>query len=230
MSCRFPGAPGKEDYWNLLVEGIDAIDGVPASRYPVDLFYDPVPGTPGKLNAKEGGYITNVDLFDNRFFNISKAEATYMDPQHRILLMVTQEAFEDANMVSEKLSGSKTGVFIGICNCDYSALHYHDSNIGSPYAATGNAFSIAANRISYIYNLHGPSMALDTACSSTLVALDVATRYMHQGRCNTAVVGGANLLLSPLPTIALAQSGFLAGDGRCKAFDASGNDLVKSTS
>lgn len=130
-------------------------------------------------------------------------------------------------------------MFVGLCNCDYAALHYHDSNISSPYAATGNAFSIAANRISYIYNLTGfsrcaflltclgPSLALDTACSSSLVALDIATRYMQQGRCNCAVVGGANLLLSPLPTIALAQSGFLAGDGRCKVFSVCGCKIYR---
>eukprot|EP01105_Mastigella_eilhardi_P023980 TRINITY_DN6146_c0_g1_i1.p1 TRINITY_DN6146_c0_g1~~TRINITY_DN6146_c0_g1_i1.p1 ORF type:complete len:4755 (+),score=1300.44 TRINITY_DN6146_c0_g1_i1:55-14265(+) len=228
MSCRFPGAPSKDAFWDLLVNGVDAIREVPAERFPVDAFYDPEPATPDKFNTRCGGYIDDVDKFDNKFFGIHRAEATLMDPQHRLLLMTTQEAFEDAGIAPDSLSGSSTGVFVGLCNCDYVGLNYHNAHINSPYVATGGAFSIAANRISYLYNLHGPSITMDTACSSTLVALDVAAGYMRQAGCGCAVIGGANLLLSPLPTVALAQSGFLSSDGRCKAFDESANGFVRS--
>ena len=144
-----------------------------------------------------------------------------MDPQQRLLLEVAWEAFENAGQPVEKLSGSKTGVFIGISNNDYSIFQYTDLNQVDAYAGTGNAFSIAANRLSYTYDLHGPSIAIDTACSSALVAVHLAVKSLRQRESNLAVAGGVNLILSPELTITFSQAHMMSADGRCKSFDAS---------
>src|SRR5579875_844980 len=176
IGCRFPGGVNSpQEFWQLLKEGRDAITEVPPERWPVDKYYDADPDTPGKMPTRRGGFLSQIDQFDADFFGISPREAVTMDPQQRLLLEVAWEALEDAGIVPQLLEGSRTGVFIGIGINDYSQLRRSD---GTPdprlletYAATGNAFSIAANRISYLFNLRGPSIALDTACSSSLVAV-----------------------------------------------------------
>eukprot|EP00727_Mastigamoeba_balamuthi_P011460 m51a1_g6937 putative beta-ketoacyl synthase (4857) ;mRNA; f:212997-229652 len=219
LACRFPGAPGKEAFWRLMTEGRDAVSEVPSSRFDIDEFYDPTPRTPGKTYTRSGGFVDDVDLFDTRFFNVTRSEADAMDPQQRLLLMVTQEALDDAGEAHAALAGSRTAVVVGLCSGDYASMQHQDPSISSAFVATGGAHSIAANRISYFYDLQGPSICLDTACSSSLVALDVAMRYLQQGRCDRAIVGAANLILTPQSFIALSQASFLSPDGRCKAFD-----------
>src|SRR5262249_34181956 len=150
------------------------------------------------------------------------------DPQQRILAEVTWEALEDAGIPAERLAGSATGVFIGIATNDYGRFQFEDFTRIDAYAGTGNAFSIAANRLSYLFDLRGPSMAIDTACSSSLVAVHQACRSLARGDCELAVAGGVNLILSPAIAINFSKAGAMAPDGRCKAFDARADGYVRS--
>jgi len=221
VGARFPKAHGVHEFWKLLKENIDGISEVPPDRWDKEAFYSPDYGTPGKMVTKYAGFVDNIDLFDAQFFEISPREAVQIDPQQRLLLEVTWEAFEHAGLPAEKFMGSKTGVFVGISTNDYSRLaHGHLDKI-NPYSGTGNAFSIAANRISYLFDFHGPSMSMDTACSSSLVAVHNACQSLLDGECDMAVAGGVNLIITPELSITFSQAHMLSPDGRCKTFDAS---------
>ncbi|MDZ4344458.1 MAG: beta-ketoacyl synthase N-terminal-like domain-containing protein [Candidatus Binatia bacterium] len=228
IGCRFPGAHGPEAFWRLLREGVDAITEVPAERFNLHAFYDPDPAIPGKMNTRWGGFLDQVDQFDPHFFGISPREALRMDPQQRLLLEVTWEALEDAGQAPERLTGTRTGVFIGISTNDYSRIQFNDLSCIDAYAGTGNAMSIAANRISYLFDFRGPSIAIDTACSSSLVALHLACGSLWNGESTLALAGGVNLILSPAITINFTKAGAMAPDGRCKAFDSRANGYVRS--
>jgi acyl transferase domain-containing protein/acyl-CoA synthetase (AMP-forming)/AMP-acid ligase II/acyl carrier protein len=225
IGCRFPSAHGPEEYWSLLRNGIDAISEVPSERWSVADLYCPEI-MPGKTNSRWGGFIDGVTEFDPQFFGLSTAEAIGMDPQHRLLLQVTWEACEDAGLTLETLVGSTTGVFVGITNSDYGRIQLGCGSVG-PYAGTGSVFCMAANRISYTFDLRGPSLAIDTACSSSLVAVHYACESLRRGEATMALVGGVNLLLTPESTIALSQAGALSKDGRCHTFDARANGYVR---
>lgn len=230
IGCRFPsGADSPSEFWKMLCAGTDAIQEIPSNRWKIAAHYDPMPGRPGKSISKWGGFIDNIELFDASFFGISPREADGMDPQHRQLLEVTWEALEDAGQRMETLRGSPTGVFVGISTNDYGGLQ-HDSdgsNVKDVYSAIGCAASLAANRISYFLDLHGPSLAIDTACSSTLTACHVACQSLWCGDCQMAVVAGVNALLDPNTFVAFSRMSMLSPDGRCKAFDASANGFVR---
>ena len=176
MACRFPRANSPEEFWALLRDGVDAVSEVPPDRWDADQFYSSMPNTPRKMVTRWGGFLDNIDQFDASFFRISPREAERMDPQQRFMLEVTWEALEDAGLPPKGLAGSSTGVFIGLSSSDYSRLR-SDLNACDPYMPTGNAASIAANRISFFFDLRGPSFVVDTACSSALVAL-------HQACCS----------------------------------------------
>src|SRR6266540_2573879 len=178
LSCRFPKAPNPQAFWELLRNGVDAISEVPADRWNVEEFYTPDPATRGKLISRWGGFLGSVDLFDPHFFGISPREAARMDPQQRLLLEVSWEALENAFIPPQSLAGTRTGVFVGISSYDYSRLQFEDLERIDAYAGTGNAHSIAANRLSYLYDLRGPSIAVDTACSSSLVAAHLACQSL----------------------------------------------------
>ncbi|HYH79591.1 MAG TPA: beta-ketoacyl synthase N-terminal-like domain-containing protein, partial [Longimicrobium sp.] len=227
VGCRFPGADGPEAFWRLLEDGVDAVREVPADRWDLDRLYDPDPAVPGKMTTRWGGFLDAVDRFDAEFFSISPREAARMDPQQRLLLEVAWEALEDAGIDPGRLAGSQTGVFVGISGSDYGQRQFTDPALSDAYAGTGGALSIAANRISYVLDLRGPSLAVDTACSSSLVALHLAVRALRAGDCDTAIVGGANLLLSPQITVNFSKAGFMSPDGRCRAFDARANGYVR---
>ncbi len=227
MGARMPGAPNLEAFWELLHNGVDAITEVPPERWDVEKFYDPNPGTPGKMVTRWGGFINDVDKFDAHFFGISPREAVRMDPQQRLLLEVTWEALEHAGIVPQTLAGSKTGVFVGIGNHDYSLLQHGDVENMDPYVGTGNALSIAANRISYLLDLRGPSVAMDTACSSALVAVHMACESLRRGDSALALAGGVNVILSPELTITFSQARMMSPTGRCKTFDASADGYVR---
>jgi myxalamid-type polyketide synthase MxaB len=230
IGCRFPGAENPHAFWRVLRDGIDTVSEVPPDRWDVDAFYDPTPGSTGKMSTRWGGFLERVDLFDPHFFGISPREAAAMDPQQRLLLEVTWEALENAGVAPEKLAGSKTGVFVGIGGIDYSqlVLTYEDhlERIGA-YVGTGNAHSIAANRISYLLDLRGPSVAVDTACSSSLVALHLACKALGSAEADMALIGGVNLILTPELTIAFSHARMMAADGRCKTFDAKADGYVR---
>jgi len=221
MAGRFPGAANLDEFWNMLINGIDGIVEVPANRWDIDQFYDPEPGKPGKMITRHGGFIENVDMFDADFFGISRREAVYIDPQQRLLLEVGWEALEHAGQPKEKVAGSRTGVFVGISSNDYIHKHTGGYAMINPYSGTGNAMSISANRLSYTFDLHGPSMAIDTACSSSLVSVHYACQSLRDGECDMALAGGVNLILSPELTITFSQARMMSADGKCKTFDAS---------
>ncbi len=229
MACRFPGgANNPEAFWDLLRSGTDAVQEVPASRWSINDYFDPNPDAPGKMSTRWGGFLGDVSGFDPHFFNIAPREAVSMDPQQRLLLEVSWEAIEDAGLSADRLSGSPTGVFIGICNSDYSQL-LMDRGVESidAYLASGTAHSIAAGRLSYTLGLHGPSLAVDTACSSSLVALHYACLSLRSRECRAALAGGVNLILKPDVTIALSKAHMMAPDGRCKTFAGTADGFVR---
>ncbi|NEO80921.1 MAG: type I polyketide synthase, partial [Moorea sp. SIO4G3] len=225
MACRFPGgANDPSTYWNLLHDGIDAIRPVPPERWDVSANYDPDPEVPGKSYTKEGGFIDQVDQFDPLFFGISPKEAVSLDPQHRLLLEVTWEALENSGQTWSNLKNSQTSVFMGISTDDYSALSINQNQNGAgTYSVLGNNRSIGVGRISNLLGLQGSNIQVDTACSSSLVAIHLACQSLRSGESNLALVGGVNLILSPISTIGRCQLKALSPDGRCKTFDASAN-------
>ena len=229
MGCRFPGAAGgPAAFWRLLRDGVDAVAPVPAERWDHESYYSPDPAAPGKTNSRWGGFLDEVDLFDAHFFGLSPAEAVQIDPQQRLLLEVAWEALEDAGLAPDRLAGSSAGVFVGIFMDDYRRLQLSDPRAIDAYVAPGSIFCMAANRLSYLLDLHGPSMALDTACSSSLLAVHLACQSLRAGECGIALAGGVNLILSPHSTIEMTKGGFLSPAGRCKAFDAAADGYVRS--
>ncbi len=228
MGCRFPGdASDPERFWRLLVNRVDAIGEVPADRWSIDALYDPDPAAPGKMSTRWGGFLRAIDGFDPQFFGISPREASRMDPQQRLLLEVAWEALEDAGQTRAALDGSPTGVFVASYHNDYAALMTADRRGIDAWTSTGTAHSIVANRLSYLLNLRGPSLTVDTACSASLVAVHLACRSLRSEECSLAVAGGVSLMLSPEVTISLSKWGFMAADGRCKTFDASADGFVR---
>jgi natural product biosynthesis luciferase-like monooxygenase protein len=228
LACRFPGAPGARAFWRLLRDRKDAIREVPADRWDVDAYYHPEPGTPGKMNTRWGGFLDAIDLFDPQLFGLSPREAESMDPQQRLAIEIAFEALQDAAIAPSSLRGQEGGVFIGAHLSDYYHLLLAEGAELGAHTSSGNAHSILANRISYLFDLKGPSLAVDTACSSSLVALHMACRSLRDGESNIAIAGGVNLILSPEVTIALSQAGMMSSDGRCKAFDARADGYVRS--
>ncbi|MBL8100976.1 MAG: amino acid adenylation domain-containing protein, partial [Anaerolineales bacterium] len=226
LSCRFPQADNPQAFWELLRNGVDAITEVPSDRWDVNAFHSTEP-SPGKVTTRFGGFLDNVGLFDPHFFGISPREAARMDPQQRLLLEVSWEALENAFILPQSLAGTRTGVFVGISSSDYSRLQFDDPERIDAYAGTGNAHSIAANRLSYVFDLRGPSMAVDTACSSSLVSVHLACQSLRSGESDLALAGGVNLILTPELTITFSQARMLSPDGRCKTFDANADGYVR---
>jgi acyl transferase domain-containing protein/NADPH:quinone reductase-like Zn-dependent oxidoreductase/SAM-dependent methyltransferase/acyl carrier protein len=223
IGCRFPGgANNPAQLWSLLRGSVDAVGEIPADRWNLDAFYHPDPSRAGKTYCRWGGFVEKIDEFDAQFFGISPREAGRADPQQRLLLEVAYEALEDAGIPPEKIAGTNAGVFVGISAGEYGGMQTSSrerSHIDA-YTNIGAALSIAANRISYFFDLHGPSLSVDTACSSSLVAIHEASQRIWSGECELAFVGGVNVLIRPESTIGFSKASMLARDGRCKSFDA----------
>jgi 1-acyl-sn-glycerol-3-phosphate acyltransferase len=231
IGCRLPGGVNSPaEFWRLLCEGRDAIAEIPPDRPDWHRLYDPDPGAAGRIYARLGGFIDGIDRFDARFFGISPREATRIDPQQRLLLEVVWQAFEDARIDPHRLAGSDAGIFVGMSTHDYADMQMYPENREAidAHSNTGGATAIAANRISYFFDFRGPSLVVDTACSSALTAVHLACRALDSGDCSVAVAGGAQLLLRPELTIGFCRASMLSVDGRCKAFDVSGNGYVRS--
>ena len=230
MGCRFPGGVNDaESFWDLLIEGRDAITTVPGWRYDVEKLYDPDPHAKGKVATKWGGFVESPEMFDPGFFGIAPVEAVGMDPQQRMLLEVSWEALEDAGIVPATLNGSKTGVYVGMCNGDYAQLGLNrPAEELDAYFAQGASHAVAAGRISYFLGLRGPSLAIDTACSASLVAVHEACQSLRLGETELALAGGVNLVLSPEVTMGLSRAQMMSPDGRCKAFSVDANGFVRS--
>lgn len=227
-SVRLPGGIGNLDaFWELLEADRDAITLTPAARWDADAIYSADADEPGKSYSRHGAFLEGVDQFDAEFFAISPREAESMDPQHRILLELTWEALENAAISPASLSGTKTGVFLGLCNSDYGRMLFADRDDIDAYTSFGMAASIASGRISYFLNARGPSVVLDTACSSSLSAVHLGCDSLALGECDTVIAGAANLMLTPEATISFTKARMLAPDGQCKTFDANADGYVR---
>ena len=230
IGCRFPGGVTDVDsFWKLLTEAREAVTDVPPDRWNIERFFDTEPGLPGKSIAKRAGFLDNIDQFDPQFFGISPREAPYVDPQHRLLLETAWEAIEDAGVILDLENGTDIGVFVGISHNEYQGIQgtaFDHSGIG-PHSPTGCAHSIAANRVSYCLNLRGPSVAMDTACSSALTAVHMACEHIRAGRGDTALAGGVTVIITPGGFIGFSQASMLSPEGQCKAFDASASGFVR---
>jgi acyl transferase domain-containing protein/acyl carrier protein len=223
MGCRYPGgADGPEAYWELLEQGKDAVREVPDRRWaPEEL-----EGAPAC--TKWAGYLEGVDGFDAGFFGISPREAASLDPQQRLVLEVAWEALEDAGIAPSSLLGKRVGVFMGAMSHDYGdAIRAGGAAALDTYTASGTTLCFTAGRLSYVMGLQGPAMSVDTACSSSLVAVHLGCQSLRAAESEVALVGGVNLLLSPLTMQMMAQMQALSPDGKCKTFDAGANGFVR---
>ena len=231
MACRFPGGVNNlHDYWNLLTRGNDGITEVPETRWPNRRFYDPETSKAGKIKCPKGGFVDGFDQFDAGFFDLFPAVASRIDPQQRFLLETTYEAMEDAGISLEKLSGSDAAVYMGVFMNDYwdmQACSVQRDQI-SAHTAMGASRTSVANRISYLYNLKGPSLTVDTACSSSLVAVHMACQSIWSGESSLAIAGGVNIMIRPETSMMLSKGNFLSPDGYCKSFDSRANGYVRS--
>ncbi|MDH4391434.1 MAG: type I polyketide synthase, partial [Aquabacterium sp.] len=226
LSARYAGNVQNPDaLWAHLKAGIDPIQDFPEGRWDKG-FLDADRSTPGRAYTFAGGYLEQVDQFDADFFGISPREAAQMDPQQRLLLELAWEAFEDAGLVPGALAGSKTAVYVGLSSRDYAELV--NEEIVNAYTNLGLSMSIASNRVSYIFDLKGPSMTVDTACSSGMVALHQAVQAIRHGECTQALVGAVNLLMSPASYIGFSKASMLSPAGRCTSFDANGAGYVRA--
>ncbi|MGW4492364.1 beta-ketoacyl synthase N-terminal-like domain-containing protein, partial [Streptomyces sp. NPDC004376] len=226
MACRLPQASNHRAFWDLLRNGVDAVTETPSSRWAGGEAADS--DQPGDVHARHGGFIENIDRFDPGFFGISPKEARSMDPQQRLMLELSWEALEDGRIVPDDLRGSRTGVFIGAIADDYASLMRHQgTDAMSRYSLTGTNRSIIANRISYFLGLNGPSFAIDSAQSSSLVSVHMACESLRAGDCEVALAGGVNLNITLDSTLSAARFGGLSPDGRCFTFDARANGYVR---
>lgn len=206
--CRFPPLCDRpEDFWQLLIEGKSGISEVRCDRWDIDAYYNDDANTPGKMYSRYGGFIPHLQDFDAQFFRISPREAVSLDPQQRLLLEVSWEALERAGIAPDRLTGTQTGVFVGICGNDYwpRLLTKNTSEIDA-YLATGNVHSMASGRLSYILGLTGPSMSVDTACSSSLVAVHLAAASLRNRECDLAIASGVNRILLPEVSINFSKA------------------------
>jgi len=229
LATRFPGDMNTPDeMWRALLEGRDAITDLPEGRWS-EFMDEPRLAERIRKARTRGGYIKDIKGFDAEFFALSKMEADNIDPQQRMALELTWEALENARIPASSLRGQSVGVFVGSSTNDYSYLAMMDPRTAHPYAITGTASSIIANRVSYFYDFRGPSVAVDTACSSSLVAVHQGVKALRTGEADVVLAGGVNALVTPAVTIGFDEvGGVLAPDGRIKSFSADADGYARS--
>lgn len=229
LAFRFPGDIGSEqEFWQALSDSTDLVTQVDPARWATAELQHPKRGEAGRSVTFSAGVLSRIDEFDAGFFGISPREAAWLDPQQRLLLELAWEAMENGGMPPSRVAGSDCAVFVGISGLDYGIRGLDDLASFSAHTMTGNTLSIAANRLSYVFDLHGPSMAIDTACSSSLVALHQACNALRTGEASMAMVGGVNMLTHPYPFIGFSKASMLSARGRCHTFDASGDGYVRA--
>ncbi len=235
LAGRYPGANNIEEFWENLKAGKDSITEIPEDRWSLKDFYDAERGKPGKSYSKWGGFLNDVDKFDPFFFKISPREAEIMEPQEKLFLQTAWETIEDAGYTREQLSLStqvnnlkgNVGVFAGVMYEEYQLYGIEEQYQGNDINLLGNPSSIA-NRVSYFFNFHGPSMAIDTMCSSSITAVDLACQSILRGDCKAAIAGGVNVSIHPNKYQLLSKTGFVSSEGRCKSFGEGGDGYVPS--
>lgn len=232
LAGKYPGSDDVSEFWNNLKSGKDCITEIPESRWDLNDYYDENKNTQGKAYSKWGGFINGVDEFDPLFFNISPREAEYMDPQERLFLECAYKTIEDAGYTRDSIvkalgtnSGNSVGVFVGVMYEEYQLYGAQEQAQGNMLALGGSAASIA-NRVSYIFNFQGPSMALDTMCSSSLTAIHLACLSIERGDCDAAIAGGVNVSIHPNKYLLLSQGNFVSSKGRCESFGKGGDGYV----
>lgn len=229
MAFRFPGDLGDEaGLWQALQAGRDAVGEIGGERWATDELRHGRRAEPGRSVTFAAGVLSRVDQFDAEFFGISPREAAWLDPQQRLLLELAWEAMENGGHLPSSLAGSDCSVYVGISGFDYAIRGLDDLAGMSAHTMSGNTLSIAANRLSYAFDLRGPSLAVDTACSSSLVALHHACNSLRLGESSQALVGGVNLLLHPYPFVGFSKASMLSANGRCRAFAAGGDGYVRA--
>ena len=228
LGCRFPGdIHGPDELWDFLSDGRSAVSEVPPTRWS---WYDDGSAEGAAALAgttRWGSYLSDIDEFDADFFEISPSEADKMDPQQRLLLEVTHEALEYAGIRPSSLRHTQTGVFVGACLGEYGVMASKELSEVNAYSGTGGALSIIANRVSYYFDLRGPSVTIDTACSSSLVAIHLACQSLRTGDSDIALAGGVNVIMSPAVTRSFDQAEAMSQSGRCHAFDARADGFVR---
>ncbi|WP_314172112.1 SDR family NAD(P)-dependent oxidoreductase [Streptomyces winkii] len=227
LSLRLPGSRDPEEFWQHLAAGRSLISEVPERRWRKEDHLGHPRREFNKTNSVWGGFVDDVDCFDAEFFHVSPREARSMDPQQRMALELSWHALEDAGYRADRIAGSRTGVFMGVCHWDYAELIEKEVSEVDAYYPTGSAYAIIANRVSHHFDLRGPSVVNDTACASSLVAVQQAVQALQAGDCDHALAGGVNLTWSPRHFIAFAKAGMLSPDGLCRAFDAEANGYVR---
>lgn len=222
LAGRFPGAPDPDALWTLLTEERHAIGPVPAERWDADAQLDP-----DRRIQAVGGFLEDVADFDPTFFGISPREAEAIDPQQRLMLEAAWRALEDGGQTAARLEGTRCGVYVGASWHDYEILRKERGATATQHSAVGNALDVIAARVSYFLGLTGPSMTVETGCSSALVALHLAAQAIRHGEIDSALVGGANLILAPDVSIGLTHFGGLSERGLCQAFSADADGFVR---
>lgn len=229
VGCRLPGGIRDLDgLWQALLRGEDLVGTVPPNRFETERYVDESIPRPDRSYTRAGGFLDDVATFDAAYFGISPKEAASMDPQQRLLLEMAAEAFDDAGIDPACLAGSDTGVFVGVSDPSYGVLQGLERGSMGPYSMSGMALSIAANRLSHVFDLRGPSMSIDTACSSSLQAVERACRSLAEGSSRVALAGGVNVLLSPMGFVGFSQASMLSPTGRCRAFSADADGFVRA--
>ena len=229
MACRLPGGiDSPHKLWVALLRGEDLVTEIPRERWDAEEIFDPEPGVAGRSVSKWGAFLDDVTGFDPDFFGINEREATAMDPQHRVLLETAWEAVEHAGRTPASMAGSATGVFIGMSHDDYAMVTSDAGAFDQAYAFTGNPFSMASGRIAHALGLHGPALTMDTACSSSMVAVHQACRSLHEGESDMALAGGVMLMLDQRLYASASGQGMLSATGRCHAFDVEADGFVRA--
>ncbi|XP_044721361.1 KR domain-containing protein [Hirsutella rhossiliensis] len=226
FAFRFPQEAVSEDaFWNIIRDGLSTRTEVPRSRYNINGHNSQTPGRQDTSHFIKG----DISTFDAPFFKMSSVEAKAMDPQLRLLLETTYHAFENAGVSLDKVQGSNTSVYVGNLAQEYVSLFSHDGEISAKYQATGNSAAMLSNRLSWFYDLRGPSVSIDTACSSSLVALHIACQSLLRGESDMSIVGGVQLQLDPMTmTAPISRLGFLSPDGQCYSFDDRANGYSRA--
>lgn len=226
MSCRFAGVTSANTLWERLLSGFDGVGNIPPDRWNTERYFDSNLDSVGGIYCRTGSFLNDITSFDAGFFGISAREAAMMDPQQRLLLEVVWEALENAGIPADELKGSRTAVFAGLMHQDYSHRFRKPEDVDL-YTASGNSPSVLAGRVSHVLGLHGPTLTIDTACSSSLVAVHLACNSLRAGECDIAVVGGVNIVLSPLSTAAECRAHMLSPSGKCRSFDNAADGFVR---
>lgn len=226
MSCRFPGADNYQEYWDNLVTEKNSVRETPISRWDWRNQHAKK-GSTSLGFSRWAGFIDNPEYYDTAFFKISPREAERMDPQQRLMLEQAWHCIQDASIDPRILAGTNIGVFVAAGGYDYKELQEQYSDSPEGHEATGVHNSVIANRLSYFFNFHGPSLVVDTACSSSLVAIQQAVSAIKLGQCESALVGGVGLLLTPTTFVRFGKMGMLSLTGKCSAFDSDANGYVR---